>query len=172
MNSTDLRQQLTQLQNAEANLIINHIDEETGEIPENIFTTLENIGHSRGIIINSAIESYNEFSDLLSYIDSKLKRLQALKKTYSTTTTSIKSILQRSLSEGIKINSDNYQVSWRKSESVIVNDFVNLNKIEQDYPDAVKTVKNLNKTVLKKHLKEGVEIDGVELQTKNNIQIK
>lgn len=169
---THLRQQMKDFQNAEANLILEYMDEETGEIPESIFQDLGTIGHNKDVIIASAVASHNEFTELISYIDAKLERLSKLKKVYSRTSSSIKTILANNLTEGENIHSDNFMISWRKSSSILIDGFASLKDIEEKHPEAVKTTKDFNKTELKRLLKEGVKIEGVTIEEKKNLQIK
>ena len=63
-------------------------------------------------------------------------------------------------------------MSWRKSEAIELDEFVSLAKIESEHPTCVEITKTPNKTELKKLIKQGIEIDGVELKSKLNIQIK
>jgi len=172
MTVTELRNKMQQLQNTEANLILNYIDEGTGEIPTNTFEALQKLGHTKEVIVNSAVESHNEFLHLIAYIDSKLKTLNDLKKTYSKTSNSIKNILKDNLIVGEKIHSDSYMISWRKSSSVEIDDFLEPTDIEAKYPHCIKTEKTFIKAEIKKLLKAGISIEGVEIIENQNLQIK
>lgn len=70
--------------------------------------------------------------------------------------------------EGQKFNTAKVMVSFRKSESVGIND---VNTIPKEY--MVQTVTEApDKNKIKAALKTGVEISGCTLEVKNNIQIK
>ncbi len=172
MNSSDLRNQFLSIQNNETNLLLKYVDEETGEIPENIFETLENLGNKKSEIIDSATESYHSFMELSSLVNEKLARLENLEKIYKTTATSIKKVLGNNLVEGEKINTVDYQISWRKSSSIEIDELMEPVDIEIQYPHCVKTVKTFIKPELSKLLKESVKIEGVKISEKQNINIK
>lgn len=69
---------------------------------------------------------------------------------------------------GEKFKTERVAVSWRKSETAEYTGRI------EDLPEECIRLKapELNKTELKKLLKEGTKIPGAELLTKNNIQIK
>lgn len=70
--------------------------------------------------------------------------------------------------QGEKFKTDRVEMSFRKSESVLIKDEY---LIPDDYCEFTVT-RRPNKTNLKKALKDGKEIMGVELLEKNNVQIK
>lgn len=70
--------------------------------------------------------------------------------------------------QGEKFKTDRVEMSFRKSESVLIKDEY---LIPDDYCEFTVT-RRPNKTNLKKALKDGKEIMGVELIEKNNVQIK
>ena len=74
-----------------------------------------------------------------------------------------------SVLSGEKWENAEVKIGWRQSESVVLNSGFNINNLPKQYlkykePD-------INKTLLKKDLKNGVKINGVQIVTKNNIQI-
>ena len=74
-----------------------------------------------------------------------------------------------SVLSGEKWENPEVKIGWRQSESIVLNSGFNINNLPKQYlkykePD-------INKTLLKKDLKNGVKINGVQLVTKNNIQI-
>lgn len=172
MNSTDLRKQFLTIQNNETNILLKYVDEETGEIPENIFEILESLGNKKNDIITSATESYHSFMELSYLVNEKLTRLKNLEKIYTNTANSIKKVLGNNLIEGEKINTPDYQISWRKSSSVEIDEFLEPTDIESKFPNCVKTEKTFIKSELTKLLKEGVKISGIKRVEKQNIQIR
>jgi predicted phage-related endonuclease len=85
---------------------------------------LENLGNKKSEIIDSATESYHSFMELSSLVNEKLARLENLEKIYKTTATSIKKVLGNNLVEGEKINTVDYQISWRKSSSIEIDELM------------------------------------------------
>lgn len=79
---------------------------------------------------------------------------------------SLKSYLAFALC-GEKFKTPKVSISFRKSESVRVND---ISKLDDDYLKY--TVPTVDKTKVKQALKAGIELQGVQLVTNQNIQIK
>lgn len=69
---------------------------------------------------------------------------------------------------GEKFETPRNKVSWRKSESV---NLIDDSLISDSFKEEVITVK-IDKTAIKSAIKQGVEVAGAELVSKNNIQIK
>ena len=69
--------------------------------------------------------------------------------------------------QGARFETPRISVSWRKSESVFIAEGAAL---PEEY--LVPAEPRPDKTLLKKAIKDGIEIAGVELISKNNIQIK
>lgn len=69
---------------------------------------------------------------------------------------------------GEKFSTPRVAMSFRKSESVVIPD----DAVVPDEYCNISVVKKPDKTVIKKALKEGKEVLGAELVTKQNIQIK
>lgn len=70
--------------------------------------------------------------------------------------------------DGEKFSTPRVAMSFRKSESVVIPD----DAIVPDEYCNISVIKKPDKTVIKKALKEGREVLGAELVTKQNIQIK
>ena len=69
--------------------------------------------------------------------------------------------------EGEKFKSTRVTISYRKSESVAIDDIA---KISEDYLKFAEPT--LDKTMIKAALKEGIEVPGAHIEKKQNIQIK
>lgn len=80
---------------------------------------------------------------------------------------SLKSYLAAFL-QGKKWQNSEVAISWQKSESVEVDD---IDKLPEQYQRVVTTVE-ANKKQLKADLKSGIEVAGVRIIEKQNIQIK
>lgn len=79
---------------------------------------------------------------------------------------SLKEYLSKFLA-GEKFKTSKVSISYRKSESVEVEDITKLDNDYLKYSDPT-----VDKTKVKKALKDGVELEGVKLVENNNIQIK
>lgn len=65
-----------------------------------------------------------------------------------------------------KIETDYFRLSFRKSESVVVDD---VEKLSDEY---IVTKKSANKVAIKKALKSGQTIEGATIVETNNLQVK
>ncbi len=79
---------------------------------------------------------------------------------------SLKEYLSKFLA-GEKFKTSKVSISYRKSESVEVEDITKLDNDYLKYSDPT-----VDKTKVKKALKDGIELEGVKLVENNNIQIK
>ena len=101
-----------------------------------------------------------------SALAAEIKSLTERKRAKENKTESLMEYLRSAL-HGERFETPRISVSWRKSESVSIAEGAVL---PEEY--LVPVEPRPDKTLLKKDLKEGVEICGVELISKNNIQIK
>lgn len=140
------------------------IDEETGEILNAADldklemerdTKIENIGLWIKNLLSDAEELKREKDNLAKREQQAKKKAERLKE-----------YLADNLM-GEKFKTARLDISWRRSESVAVYD-------EPLIPDEYKIPQDpkIDKAGIKKALKEGIKIDGVDLITKSNIQIK
>lgn len=70
---------------------------------------------------------------------------------------------------GEKFETTDVKISYRKSEALEIDNLEDLYKTASDYIDYKPEIK---KSELKKAIKDGVEISGAHIETKNNIQIR
>lgn len=160
--SNNLRQIIDNLSNGIG------IDQETGEIDPEIVNQLaitrENLelkAIDYGFIIKS-------FDDELEIIDKEIKRLTELKNQKKNTKDRLKEVLTNAMLEfGIeKIKGDTFQLSFRESEAVEITD-------ESIIPLDYQRVKmEVDKTAIKKAIKNNEFVPGAELVKKQNLQIK
>ena len=154
-------------------ILLQYVDEETGEIDPKAFEKLKALGKTKEEIMSSSMESYHNFNDLSKLISDKIKRLQNLKKIYDTTSDSIKNILSKFIPEGEKIYSEDYMISWRKSSIVALDSFSNIEDVEELFPEFVRVTKELKKPVIKNFAKNGGKLPSIlKIIDKQNIQIK
>lgn len=140
-----------------------------GDIPEEAVTdTLEAMG------VDGKIEDYciviNELAGDIAKIDVAAKRL-AEKKAYAQRGIDrMKAALSAymTITEKDKIKAGLFNLSFRKSEAVIITD-------EEALPEEfvkTKTTTAPDKTAIKNAIKSGRTVDGAEIQTNMNLQIK
>ena len=142
-----------------------YVDTETGEIIDT--EALSQLEMDRDTKIrNIACWIKNLESDEKALAD-QIKIFQARKKAAENKRESLKSYLAAFMA-GKKWQNSEVAISWRKSESVEVED---IEKLPKEYLRVVTTTE-ANKQQLKADLKSGAEIDGAHLVTKENIQIK
>jgi len=144
--------------------IMNCIDLETGEVIDEM--ALESLQIDRDTKIENVGLWVKNLSAEATALDTEIKALTERKKAKDSKVESLKNYIAFALN-GEKFETPRLSVSWRKSESITI------------YEDAVIPDEYLvpveprpDKTLLKKALKDGAEICGVELISKNNIQIK
>lgn len=146
------------------NQIMECIDLETGEIiaPEK----LEELQLSKAEKLeNIALLYKNSAADVAAYKAEKdvfAKREKAAKATADW----CKQVLAREL-DGKSMKTDKFAISYRKSESVEVK---NIKAVPEEFLIPVEP--KVDKTGLKKAIKEGAMFDGIEIVEKQNIQIK
>lgn len=96
------------------------------------------------------------------------KRLSEIAKFYKNRAERIKQSVKWAMeSHGIeKIETDMFRLSFRKSESVLVDDVEVLPK------EYVVLKKSADKTAIKKAIKDGINVEGARVIANNNLQIK
>ncbi len=99
----------------------------------------------------------------------EIKVLQQKKKVRDNKMNWVKDFINSYLKVGEKINDTRVQLSWRKSESIQINDRFDMSKLSSFFKVVTEDV---NKSKVKEHLKQGEKFEGIELLQKNNLQIK
>lgn len=150
--------------------LYNQLDEANGEITPELEIALKiNESELKTKSVNYAglIKSLDSESKI---IKDEIKRLQALIKRNDNVVLHLKTNLSDALFtyQIDEIKTELVKINFRKSESVEITCEV------QDLPEDCKVIKvePISKTELKKQLKGGRIIDGVELKTNLNLQIK
>lgn len=144
-------------------------DEETGEI---LFDK-ENLDQLEGAFeekVDNIACYIKDLEGLKSAIDQEAKSLAERKKQTQTKIDNLKQYLLDSLTmrDLNKYETPRNKLSTRKSTSVKV---TNENLIKAEY-FTEKVERKLDKKTLLKDLKDGAEIEGAELQVKQNLQLK
>ena len=149
--------------------IMNCIDQETGEVVD--IEALNNLSMERDSKIENLALWYKNLMADAEALKAEKNAFAEREKAAKNKAESIKRYLSAVL-DGEKFTTDKCALSFRKSESVEVLDidaFMSDDRAENYLKYAEPTV---NKTELKKALKNGETFKGVLLSSNNNIQIK
>ena len=141
----------------------------SGDIPEEaVNDTLESLG------VEGKIEDYchviNQLgSDIASY-EAEIERLNAKKQSAKKGIDRMKKaiVAYMEVTNTPKVKAGVFDLSMRKSESVVIDD---IDKLPEIYVK-VKQTTSPDKTAIKKAIKAGEVISGAMLQVNNNLQIK
>ena len=152
------------------NLLFESIDEETGEIDQNVMQALEikkEELQSKAQALACFIKKTENTED---EIDKEIKRLKALKERYKKVRERVEYSLTTSLESLGESKVDGIQatISFRKSVQTIIDDAELL-------PDEYKKVKFVfepKKEEIKKAINQGIDVPGARLETKMNLQVK
>jgi hypothetical protein len=150
--------------------LINLIEDNGGEVDAEVLSMLELTETN----FNEKAISYSNvvkvFENDESIIDAEIKRLQEMKKRKAKAKEAFENKLTEAMQQfGIdKIETPTRKLSFRKSEAIEVE---NVDIIPSRYFNE-KTTYTIDKDRVKLAIKEGIEIPGVQLVTKQNLQIK
>lgn len=143
------------------------VDPETGEIiSEEAAQAVEQLTMAREDKIENLALYYKNLAVEAEALKNEKLALAARQSAAEKKAESIKKYLASSMN-GEKYKPEKVAISWRKSESVSVDENAFL---PDDYMTFKEPVPNL--TAIKKALKAGEKIDGATLTSSNNIQIK
>ena len=161
MRLYDIDQQLERLLELDTERMV---DAETGEILT--AEEIDKLQMDRAEKIEGCLLVIKNKQAEAEAIDAEIKRLTERKRTLTNKEKWLREYVATSLN-GEKFSTARVTVSYRKSESVEVT------CAPENLPELFrKTTYSPDKTNLKKALKDGVEIAGVQLVTKLNLQIK
>lgn len=153
-------------------LFIDLIDQETGEVQDaQVIEELQEEIQKQLIKKSTGVLYFMREREMtLESLDAEIKRLQAIKKTYKNNLSSFKNyvvyIMERM---GVKkIETPRGILSLRKSSVVDVPD---ASKLDMKYMKE-KIEYSVDKTKIKKDIKEGKEVNGACIKDKNNLTIK
>lgn len=144
--------------------ILDCVDPETGEVVD--IQMLEGLQMERDSKIeNIALWIKNLLSDA-EELDREKKKLADRQRTSENKAKSLKEYLSRFV-DGEKFKTPRVSISWRKSESVSVDDVSSVPDRFLKYSDPTP-----DKTAIKKAIKSGEDVPGARLIEGKNIQIK
>ena len=145
--------------------LLSLVDQETGEVID--IERLEQLEMERDKKISNVgcwIKDLKAEAEALKAEKNNLAKRQAVCENKAE---QLKEYLTRALN-GMKYKDSRCSISYRKSESVEVDDSV-IDKLPEEY---IKVEKSVRKTELKDAMKLGFEFEGCRLIEKNNIQIR
>jgi hypothetical protein len=142
------------------------VDAETGEIYPEAYGAVEALEMIRAEKIEATACYIKNRSANAAAIANEIKSLQARKRAEEKRAEGAMSYLRYFLN-GQKFNSPKVAITYRTSQSVEIDDIKNIPEEYLRYKDP-----EPDKTALKKAIKDGVNIPGVHLTNKLNMQIK
>jgi predicted small secreted protein len=148
------------------------VDEETGEIidaHEEVNTKLEELEFDRTSKIENIALYIKNMESLVNSIKAEEKLLADRRRAREKRIENLKNYLTSSMVAANEngIETSKVCISFRKSESVVVNEEI----LDRKYLNE-KVTYTPDKTAIKKALKDGATIDGAYIETKQNLQIK
>lgn len=148
------------------NEIIENNSELTPQLEQALQINQEQL-QAKGIQYGYVIKSIESEIDI---IDAEIKRLSDLKKVRENAVERLKMTLKGAMElyGVVELKTPTLKINFRKSESIEITDFDSLPK---EYV-TVKTTEIPNKAEIKQAIKEGKLVEGAELRTNNNLQIK
>ena len=142
-----------------------------GEVTEELEQALQ-INQSelqaKGLAYGHMIKSIEYDVDI---IDVEIARLEAIRNSRKNALDRLKTNLKGAMElYGIvELKSPTMKVSFRKSESVVVND---LSQLEERFIKVSPPVKTADKVAIKQAIKDGEDVQGAEIVINNNLTIK
>lgn len=150
--------------------LVNELIENGGELTPELEIALQITKDN----FHSKSENYayitKQFASENDIIDNEIKRLQQAKKAREKTIERLKSTIEYAMNtfEVDKIETPLIKISFRKSESVEVEDVNNLPALYK----VVKVSETADKLKIKDAIKSGILIEGCTIKTNRNLQIK
>ncbi len=153
------------------------VDEETGETKENpeILSQIEALQISRQDLLKWNCLKYKDLQAFVKAVSEEIKNMQQKKKAAENLINRINNYVAQNIEEGAKIKEPNFEISWKKSESIEIDDTLDLEELHENFPQICEEeIKyKVSKTAAKAYLKQtGTLPEGMKLITKNNISIK
>jgi hypothetical protein len=136
----------------------------TPELEKALEITMENL-NDKAVNYGYVIKTIESEVDI---IDAEIKRLQELKKSRNNAVERLKNNISEAMELfGVtEVKAPTFKLSFRKSESIECDEFVDSNYC------TVKTSIAPDKVAIKQAIKEGKDVVGARLVVKNNLQIK
>jgi hypothetical protein len=148
------------------------VDEDTGEIidsAEEVNARLEELEFDRTAKIENIALYIKNMESLVNSLKAEEKALADRRRAREKRIENLKNYLTSSMVAANEngIETSKVCISFRKSESVVVNEEI----LDRKYFNE-KVTYTPDKTAIKKALKDGATIDGAYIETKQNLQIK
>lgn len=141
-------------------------ESEDGSIPEDWKDTIDDIKMEReekALAVAAYRKNVKAWADAVKAEKAKLAARQA---TLDRKIANLDEYLTYILKDGEKMQNGNTRISWRKSEKLIIS---NPEIITSEWYTLEKKFKNFD---MKQAIKSGESVDGAEIQSFNNLQIK
>ena len=143
-------------------------EENEGEIPDDLGDKLDELQHQRESKIGNIAKLVKNLTAEGKAVKSEIERLSQRKKSIDRRIEWLKSYLEAYFQEGEKYKDAIVSIYWHKSEAVEVTDE---SKVPEKYVTETIT-KKVDKATIKKYLKIGAEIEGVELKQNQSLIIR
>ena len=142
-------------------------DQETGEVDENLVTALADLKMQREEKLDNIGAYIKNLAAEAAMLEAEEKALKERREAKERKIESLKTYLGDALN-GEKFESARVFCSWRKSESVSIQDE---NLIPKSFM-VKKVTYSPDKKAIKEAIKNGKKVKGAVIETKNNLQIK
>lgn len=163
MNTFEIQQEYRALED-----LLNETDPETGEFinsEEDIEEYIYNLELDRNNKLDNIERLKREIQGSINTIDAEIKRLQQLKKQKQNNVERL-TTLQYCLTNGMKVETELYKFSTRKSKSVHVPAVV-----DPSFKECVRTKYEWDKTAIKKMLESGVDYSEYDIYFEEKITL-
>lgn len=146
-----------------------YVDALTGEIFDGSY--IDSLFEERNEKIKNVVLYIKNLTAEAEAVQKQKMIFDARQKALKNRIESLKGYLSGNIAEGEKINEAEFTLSWRKSESVEV---FNIKALQTDDFEHFLKYKEpeVDKTAVKKAIKEGKAVPGCTLMVKQNLQIK
>lgn len=149
----------------------NAIDEETGEFlhnEEDLHSFVVELKYHKEEKLDNIQNLKLEIEHKVEAIKSKIESLSKRKKHFENTIDKLIN-LQLMLLQGEKCKTDEWNFSFRKSESVDISPLLKPDDFDSEY---VRTKLEFDKTKIKSAIKNGIVFDGVQIVEKQTLVVK
>lgn len=162
---------LYEINEAIETIFANYVDHETGEISREGEELLNGLQLQKETKIVNIGMFYKNLQGFVDACKEEKKRIDDKQKSAEKKLDWLKSYIEANVN-GEKINTPQISISYRKSSRLEVDDNIDLEMIEQSWPEIIRTKKEIDKTSAKKLISGDVKITGMRIIESNNIQIK
>ena len=168
----NIHNKLNNINNNIVTIIAQNTDEVTGEISPEVIDQLDKLQLSTEEITKVAGISYHQYKMLAEQVAAEKKRLNDLEKNYKSSMESFKKIMDKILG-GDSFECESFAVKYRRSQSVEVDEDINMIDFYNEYPLLTDIKMSVLKNEVKKYQKDtGMLPQGVKIVDKQNMVIK